>query len=477
MTDPQDTNPPLFPASAAEGLLPEQELLRILLRTVGDGVILTDEEGRVAHMNPPAEALTGFPLEKGREMLLCRVFRTTGASAGLIPGAGTVHHTLLINAEGMEIPVEYCLVPFAGGEGREAAQALIFRRSDKQLRLNQAEYMGYHDKLTGLYNRRFLEEEMSRLDTLRNLPLALIMGDVNGLKLMNDVFGHEAGDLLLKAVADSLKQACRNDEIISRQGGDEFVILLPGVDEKNARGIVARIKKILQTKHVRKLEVSVSFGIGVKTSPEENLRDALTAAEDAMYREKLFSAGQAKERALARILELYQGKNEMEGVRVERLYQICGILADAVNFRGKKREFLQQAAFLHDIGKVAIDSAAFIKDGKLGSQDWQNVQRHPEIGYRILSAISGLAGMAEYVLYHHEKWDGSGYPKGLRGSEIPLEARILAIVDSFEAMTSKRPYREALPEEEALRELERHAGTQFDPELVRIFVERWPRGL
>lgn len=467
----------------------DRKFFKTILHSVGDGVITCNEHGRVVFMNRMAEALIGMSEEDAKGSPLEQIFQILKepAKERVIDlhqqvrkrrqPTTPVNHTLLVTASGLEVPVEYNITPLLGKHGLFEGSVLVFRDfTEKQARMDRVEYLGYHDNLTGLYNRRFLEEEMNRLDTVRNLPISLIMGDVNGLKLMNDVFGHESGDQLLKEVAESLKNACRNDEIISRQGGDEFVILLPRAGEEVAREIVDRIKENLAEKQIHQLELSVSFGIGVKTTSGENLQETLNLAEEAMYRQKLFDSPKAKEKALDRIIRMYQEKNDLEGVRVERLAQIADLMADALGFQGERRELLRQAGFLHDIGKIAIDSSTFIKEGKLSSQDWQNVQRHSEIGYRILSTVGELAGMAEYVLYHHEKWDGQGYPKGLKGDDIPLEARILAIMDAYEAMTSHRPYRGPLPEKEALEELEKHAGTQFDPELVRIFIENWKKG-
>ena len=467
----------------------DRQFFKTILHSVGDGVITCNEKGRVVFLNRMAEILIGITEKEAKGKPLEQIFQILKepAKERVIDlhqqvkkrrqSTTPVNHTLLITTSGLEVPVEYNITPLLGKHGLFEGSVLVFRDfTDKQARMDRVEYLGYHDNLTGLYNRRFLEEEMSRLDTERNLPITLIMGDVNGLKLMNDVFGHESGDLLLKEVAESLKHACRNDEIISRQGGDEFVILLPGADEEKARGIVERIKGNLSEKRIHQLELSVSFGIGVKTTSGENLQETLNSAEEAMYRQKLFDSPKAKEKALDRIILMYQEKNELEGVRVERLAQACNLLGTALGFNEEKLESLRQAGFLHDIGKIALDSKTFIKEGHLSSQEWQNVRRHSEIGYRILSTVGELAGMAEYVLYHHEKWDGKGYPRGLKGDDIPLESRVLAIVDAYEAMTSHRPYREPMPEEKALAELEKHAGTQFDPELVRIFVEKWQKG-
>ena len=332
------------------------------------------------------------------------------------------------------------------------------------------EYLSYHDHLTGLYNRRFLEEELKRLDVPRNLPLCIVMGDVNGLKLVNDSFGHLMGDRLLVAVAQVLKEACRSDEIISRIGGDEFVILLPGVAFDSAEKLVKRIQEISARKKVASIDLSISFGWEVKASEDENIADVLKRAEDFMYKKKLFEGPSMRSKTISAIINALHEKNKREEEHSHRVSTLAVKLAQVMGFPERQVEEIKMAGMLHDIGKISIDEAILNKDGMLNEDEYNEVKRHPEIGFRILSSVNDMHETAEYVLYHHEWWDGTGYPRGLRQEEIPVQSRIIAIADAYDSIISERSYRPTRSAAEAVQELVRFAGTQFDPHLVQSFV-------
>lgn len=334
------------------------------------------------------------------------------------------------------------------------------------------EYLSYHDQLTGLYNRRFFEEELQRLDVARNLPLCLIMADVNGLKLINDSFGHHMGDELLVKVAEVLRKACRAGEIISRIGGDEFVILLPNMGDDQAEELIKRIRSISDTERVAAIHLSISFGWETKRSEDEDIHEVFNRAEDYMYKRKLFEGPSMRGKTIGAIINTLYEKNRREEQHSQRVASLSRQLAKVMDFSERDVEAINSAGLLHDIGKIAIHEYLLNKPGGLTEDEYEEVRRHPEIGYRILSSVNDMADMAEYVLSHHERWDGSGYPRGLIGEAIPLQARMIAIADAYDAMTSERSYRSPMTEEAAASELLRHGGRQFDPQLVRIFVER-----
>lgn len=336
---------------------------------------------------------------------------------------------------------------------------------------NEILYLSYHDQLTGLYNRRFYEEELKRLDTKRNLPITIIMGDVNGLKLINDSFGHAMGDELLKRVAGAISQGCREDDIIARLGGDEFVILLPGTDTIEADGIIKRIKEIALNEKVGSMDISISFGLGTKINIEEDIQEIFRIAEDHMYKEKLFESPSMRGKTIKAIINTLNEKNKREEAHSNRVSMLCENMGQALNLLEGEIQELKTVGLLHDIGKIAIDENILNKPGKLDANEWEDIKRHPEIGYRILSTVNDMSEIADYVLAHHERFDGNGYPKGLKGGEIPFVSRIISIADAYDAMTSERSYRSALPEEVAIKELQKNAGIQFDPALVRIFIE------
>ena len=332
-------------------------------------------------------------------------------------------------------------------------------------------YLGNHDFLTGLYNRRFFEDELKRLDTERNLPLTIIMGDVNGLKLINDSFGHAEGDELLLKVSHVLKTTFRADDIIARVGGDEFMFLLPQTTAIEAELLIERLKKALSEEKAGNTELSISFGFEVKTNLEQNTSDILKEAENKMYRQKIYESASMRSNTIEMILNALYEKNPREMLHSRRVSEICEAIAIKIRLSRDEIKRIKITGLMHDIGKIGIDEKILNSDHRLSPSEWEEIKKHPDISFRILSASNEFSGIAEDVLQHHERWDGKGYPKGLKGKEISLNARIIAIADTYDAMISDRAYRKAYSKEEAIQEIKRCSGTQFDPSLVKAFVE------
>jgi diguanylate cyclase (GGDEF)-like protein len=346
----------------------------------------------------------------------------------------------------------------------------------KYISERELEFLSYHDQLTGLYNRRFFEEELKKLDNKENFPLTIFMADVNGLKLINDSFGHAIGDELLKRIASVMLKGCGDNGKVSRIGGDEFVILLPKTDASKADEILKSISTLASTEQVSSINLSISVGFETKYNDEEDIFGVLKKAEDFMYKKKLFESPSMRGKTIGAIINTLYEKNKREEQHSHRVSEYCSYLGKAMKLPDGEIQELKTAGLLHDIGKIAIDENILNKPGKLSEKEWEELKRHPEISYRILSSVNDMSEIADYVLSHHERWDGNGYPKGLKGKEIPMKSRIIGVVDAYDAMTSERSYRSALSKEVAMEELIKNSGTQFDAEIVKIFIEKVIKG-
>jgi len=347
--------------------------------------------------------------------------------------------------------------------------------TEKVKRDEEMLYLSCHDVLTGLYNRMFFEAEKKRLDTERQLPLSVIIGDVDGLKLINDGFGYASGDNLLIKAGNILKKCCRAEEIVSRIGGDEFCILLPNTTSNEAGEIIQRIHDLSEETSIEmgssSVKVSISVGHDTKTSMDEDLSGIIINAENSMRRRKLLERKSVRSDLMSSIKATMLEKSNETVEHAERLVKLSKAIGEKLKLSDDNIFELELATTLHDIGKMSIDQQILMKPGKLTEEEWGEIKKHPEAGYRIAQSTSELMSISEYILSHHERWDGKGYPQGLKAEEIPLIARIINVVDSYDAMTSKRTYGKELSKEEAIIEMRNCSGSQFDPELLKIFLE------
>ncbi|MBI4856700.1 MAG: diguanylate cyclase [Acetobacterium woodii] len=378
--------------------------------------------------------------------------------------------------DGREVQLETLKTPYYDHNGKILGLIGISRDiTDRKRTEAEIVYLSQHDVLTGLHNRSYYEKERKRLDHPDYLPLSLIIGDINGLKLINDAFGHGEGDKLLISIAKILELCAREKDVLVRTGGDEFVMLLPKTTYSETGSLVQKIKNACDQGYQLDNEViitSISLGYDTKTSEHESLEKVFKLAEESMYRKKLLEYKSFHSAIMDSIkTTLFEKSNETEE-HAERMADLAKQLGQALALDQEDLVALELVATLHDIGKISIDCKLLNKNGKLTAEEWIEIKKHPEVGYRIAQTVPELRKISEYILCHHERWDGGGYPQGLKAEEIPLLARIITIVDSYDAMTQDRSYHPAMSLNEAICELKNHAGTQFDPVLVEVFIEK-----
>lgn len=352
----------------------------------------------------------------------------------------------------------------------EALEGLVIDINDQKIKEEEIRYLSYHDGLTGLYNRIYFENQKIALNDETFLPLSIIIGDINGLKLINDAFGHAEGDKLIVETAKSIIECCREHDVISRTGGDEFTILLPNTDAETAYEMLKKIKSHCE-KNTSVYKLNISLGFATKEYLGDEFSDVQKLAEDFMYKRKLLERNSIHNAIIASITTTLYEKSQETEAHAERMKELSILLGTKLDLLQVELDELSLLATLHDIGKVSVDSKILSKPGKLTPDEWIEIKKHPEVGYRIAKSSPELSSIADFILCHHERWDGNGYPQGLKGEDIPLLSRIIAIVDSFDAMTQDRPYRTKMTKEQALEEIRRNAGTQFDPLLAQLFIE------
>ncbi|MGQ9558194.1 MAG: CHASE4 domain-containing protein [Desulfurispora sp.] len=360
------------------------------------------------------------------------------------------------------------------GKINEMLAALELSRNELRASNEQFRRLSLYDTLTGLTSRTGFQQEMQRLEKEPDLPLAVVVCDVNNLKTVNDSLGHEAGDRLLQTAAGIISQTFADwaGRIVARLGGDEFAVVLPGADREAVQGAVQRLEQNVAAynQHGNTLPLSISCGFAVQQHPGERAVDLYKAADDMMYRQKLLQKQNAASTIFQAVNRALEIKDFLQQGHAERLQEIMYKMAGPAGLPEQALDNLRLLARYHDIGKVGVPDSILFKPGPLVGAELAEMRRHCETGYRIAQAIPELQPVAEWILKHHEWWNGQGYPLGLRGEEIPLPCRLLAIADAYDAMTSHQPYRPALSPEHAAAEIKRCAGTQFDPALAELFL-------
>jgi len=373
-------------------------------------------------------------------------------------------------ADGTSFAIEYHSYPqFKGGEVIGAVVTFM-DITERKRKDSEIQYLSYHDELTGLYNRRYFEDVRQKVDVPNRFPISVVFADINGLKMTNDIFGHSAGDELIKKAALILARSCREYDIVARVGGDEFCILLPNASEENVTMILERIKEGFAFARVEAIKCSISLGSDTKRNADKSLDETMANAENAMYKDKITSRQAISNDIVETIIQALHEKNPGEKRHAAAVSNLCGELGRALGLDQAKVIRLRRAGYLHDIGKIVLDESA-LAGRNMTAEETEKVRQHPVFGYRILNLLDDMLDLAEYVYSHHERWDGSGYPRGLSGGQIPLESRIIAAAEAYDRVLNRGDLPLENREILAADVIEKGAGTQFDPRIARLLLQ------
>ncbi|NLK00158.1 MAG: diguanylate cyclase [Clostridia bacterium] len=469
---------------AEEELLKSEEKFRKLFHNANDMFFLSEigkdpYSGRFIEVNDIAQINLGYTQEEFSRMSPSEIFCDIGGAGGFQASHRELRSRKQMLTEGSlqtkggkKIPVELNTILFMLS-GKEVAMAIARDITERKLTEERIRFLSFHDSLTGLYNRAYFEQELERVDSMRHFPVGLIVADVDGLKVINDTFGHEAGDAHLRLAGEILKENFRESDIVARIGGDEFGIILPHTPEKSVSNAYRRVRSKIKEYNSQNpgLPLSISLGYAVKRDNLKTMAMLFREADKNMYRQKVFQSPHAHNILLQKIIRSLERKDVYRQDRIQRLHNLISAAAGYMNLPQDSKRNLYLLANYQDIGIIGVPDKLLEKK-ELDDRDRKIYQDHCKNGYNILQSAPNLAHIAGHVLRHHERWDGQGYPLGLKGDKIPLECRVLSIVNTYENITcSPGCGGLGLSHEEAVELIKDGKGKEFDPALVDKFIE------
>lgn len=327
-----------------------------------------------------------------------------------------------------------------------------------------------YDPLTGLYNKQSYLQQVPQWDNKRYWPVAVAVCNINGLKRINDQYGIEYGDAVMKQLAYFVKMHAGEDAYVAKLEGGDVLAVLEETTHNEAVEICEDIKKDLEGFYGRDVLIHLEYGVAVKEDAVTTMEQILGEAKSSMQNKKMLRDNSMSSSLVDSLKQTLSESDYETEEHVERTREMASRLGKALNLSDTDIGKLELLAIMHDIGKVAIPHQVLLKKGKLSDEEFEIMKQHTIKGYRIANASPELSSIADCILSHHEKWDGTGYPNKLKGEDIPLLVRIISTVDSHDVMVHDRPYHRAMPEEDAIKELRRCAGTQFDPNIIEVFT-------
>lgn len=366
--------------------------------------------------------------------------------------------------------------------------------------IKKLENMVNYDGLTNVFNHRYFQDKLKEkveIGRKENKPVSMIFIDIDYFKHYNDLYGHQKGDNILKELAEIVTKSVREKDIVARYGGEEFAVILEDTTEKETLEIAERIRaNVEQTyfdgeENQPKGKITASIGISIFPYKAKDELELIKSADDALYRAKFFNKNRVETytsilddlkkniddkdielvTSIKTLISIINAKDRYTYSHVERVVIYSRLLADKLKLSETDKSNLIYGAYMHDIGKINIPKEILVKRMKLEKEEWEELKQHPDNGVEIIKSVESLKDVIPLIKHHHERYDGKGYPNGLSGEEIPYLARLLTVVDSFDAMTSNRPYNRRKSYEEGIDELRKCSGTQFDPEIAKAFIE------
>jgi len=439
---------------------------RTLIDTMPDLLLVCDAEGNLSRFSDEDSSQYDLFLEIRREPQimedLCSAIERARESHSL------VSFNFLFPYLGENYYFEVRINATAEGECLVIIRDMT-ERTVSEMKLRD---LAQKDSLTKLHNRRFFEDHLAENDGQYADCFAIVLADVDGLKMINDTLGHLSGDRVLMAFARIFSDHFSPYGFTSRVGGDEFGAILIGQSPEKIETILSDIHERVNrfNEGAESLLMSISTGYAFVRNGIVNVKWLYQEADNNMYQNKLLKESSAKNSLVKTLTKTLEAKDYITEGHAARMEDLTIMLGNSLGLAQKQMDRIKLLAKFHDIGKVGIPDSILFKPGTLNEEEWKIMKTHSAIGKRIAESSTDLREIAELIFLHHERWDGTGYPLGLQAEAIPVECRILGIVDSFDAMTNDRPYRRALTREEGVAELFRCAGSQFDERLVRLFV-------